>query len=253
MVAARNVEWTTDELILLLDLYFRFEPRSLTPEHSEVRSLSELLKASNLPGHASGPKFRNAIGISMKIANLMHLDPDYPGEGLTSHSKRDLQMWQRFCSNRRECISLASAIRACIKDVSSTRRPQDRDGFVDDNLDEVTDGLEGNILLIVHRRYERDGKLVEAKKASVIQATGDLACEVCGFSFKKAYGDIGAGYIECHHTVPLAQFEVRHRTRLEDLAVICANCHRMLHRGPKMLTIRELRAMMANYEPTQTD
>ncbi|WP_405140686.1 HNH endonuclease [Sphaerisporangium sp. NBC_01403] len=47
--------------------------------------------------------------------------------------------------------------------------------------------------------------------------------------FERPYGDCGAGYIECHHVIPLHQAG-EGLTKLADLALICANCHRMIHR-----------------------
>ncbi|MGF7234005.1 MAG: HNH endonuclease [Frankia sp.] len=67
-----------------------------------------------------------------------------------------------------------------------------------------------------------------------------LRCEVCGFDFEKTYGSRGAGYIECHHIVPLHTTGQR-ATKLDDLALICANCHRMIHRGTPWLSPDELR------------
>jgi 5-methylcytosine-specific restriction protein A len=36
--------------------------------------------------------------------------------------------------------------------------------------------------------------------------------------------------LECHHRKPLASLRPGQRTRLSDLALVCPNCHRMLHR-----------------------
>jgi 5-methylcytosine-specific restriction protein A len=73
---------------------------------------------------------------------------------------------------------------------------------------------------------------------------GRLACEVCSFDFKQHYGDLGEGFIECHHTQPLSFSTAGEKTRLTDLALVCANCHRMLHRGSKWLSITELRVSL---------
>jgi hypothetical protein len=68
-------------------------------------------------------------------------------------------------------------------------------------------------------------------------------CEVCGFDFARFYGPDGVGYIEAHHRVPFhalpEDVEVRLSPR-KDFAVVCANCHRMLHRDPYP-TVAELR------------
>ncbi|WP_233533532.1 HNH endonuclease [Kitasatospora sp. SolWspMP-SS2h] len=54
------------------------------------------------------------------------------------------------------------------------------------------------------------------------------------------YGERGAGYVECHHVVPL-HVAGEGTTKLADLALICANCHRMIHRKAPWPTPAELR------------
>lgn len=103
-------------------------------------------------------------------------------------------------------------------------------------------GSEGEPVLREHFVRERDRQLVAAKRQAVMGKEGRLACEVCGFDFEAAYGKLGRGFCEVHHCVPLASVEGSRRTLLEDLAIVCSNCHRMIHRGKAYLTIRELRA-----------
>jgi len=55
----------------------------------------------------------------------------------------------------------------------------------------------------LHHRYERDRKLVAAKKDAVRAATGGLACEVCGFDSRASYGI--EGVVDVHHVLPLNQ------------------------------------------------
>lgn len=68
---------------------------------------------------------------------------------------------------------------------------------------------------------------------------GRLECEVCGFDFATRYGDLGTGFIEAHHILPLAAAGPA-TTRLADLALVCSNCHRMLHRAKPWMTPEEL-------------
>lgn len=103
-------------------------------------------------------------------------------------------------------------------------------------------GWEGNAELVLHFRRERDPALRQAKLTAVLEATGALACEVCGFDFADCYGKTGRGFAECHHIRPLAAG--MRETRLEDLAVVCANCHRMVHRSPVPLELEVLRGML---------
>ncbi|HEX7304188.1 HNH endonuclease, partial [Lentzea sp.] len=68
----------------------------------------------------------------------------------------------------------------------------------------------------------------------------DLACEVCGFDFESFYGERGKGFAEVHHAVPL-HVTGPTTTKLDDLVVLCSNCHRMIHRGKNWMTPDELR------------
>ena len=75
------------------------------------------------------------------------------------------------------------------------------------------------------------------------------ACMVCGFDFADAYGELGGGYIEVHHLDPLSERDAsewteKTRTSLDDVAVVCANCHRMIHRRRPALKLAELRSLM---------
>jgi 5-methylcytosine-specific restriction endonuclease McrA len=71
-------------------------------------------------------------------------------------------------------------------------------------------------------------------------------CRGCGFVFEAGYGELGRGYIECHHLDPLSERSEEEwtegiRSRLEDVAVLCSNCHRMIHRRRPALSLEELR------------
>nr|WP_262924059.1 HNH endonuclease [Spirosoma liriopis] len=91
-----------------------------------------------------------------------------------------------------------------------------------------------------HKYRERNRKLVQKKKESVLKKEGHLACQVCGFRYDRVYGSLGNGYIECHHVRPVHLMKPDERTTLNDLALVCANCHRMLHRD-LTLSLEELK------------
>lgn len=92
----------------------------------------------------------------------------------------------------------------------------------------------------LHKRYERDRKLVRTKLTQAA-ATGQLECEVCNFDYEVSYGELGAGYIEVRHLKPVNQLGNGGKTKLADLALLCGNCHRMAHRKRIPLTLAELR------------
>ncbi len=83
--------------------------------------------------------------------------------------------------------------------------------------------------------------IVELAKA----AAKPLICEACGFDFEKVYGSHGRGFIEAHHINPLNERDGDNQpTGIQDFAMLCANCHRMAHYGPKCLTVAELKALI---------
>lgn len=52
---------------------------------------------------------------------------------------------------------------------------------------------------------------------------------------KKKYGELGDKYIECHHENPLSERTEKEwnenlKTSVNDVRMLCSNCHRMIHR-----------------------
>ena len=91
-----------------------------------------------------------------------------------------------------------------------------------------------------HLFRERNHELVKAKKQSVLRNAGRLVCEACGFDFAEKYGKRGKGFIECHHLKPVSELKPGNKTRLNDLALLCSNCHRMVHVNRPWLKMKEL-------------
>lgn len=103
---------------------------------------------------------------------------------------------------------------------------------------------EGRIVTKLHTRRERNPTLIKKKKESVLKSTGSLKCEVCGFDFEYFYGSLGTGFAECHHCLPLSSLANPTKTKLDDLAVVCANCHRILHRARPWATTQQLKELL---------
>jgi predicted HNH restriction endonuclease len=103
---------------------------------------------------------------------------------------------------------------------------------------------EGRARFRVHRELERDGTIPRKTKALRLAETGKLECEVCGFSFAEKYGLLGEGFIEAHHKIPVSKLTGEEITRTSDLALVCCNCHRMLHRGSELLDVDDLRQIV---------
>jgi hypothetical protein len=101
---------------------------------------------------------------------------------------------------------------------------------------------EGQLKLVRHLIRERNRAVIEAKKQAALRATGRLVCEVCTFNFEDVYGSRGHDFCEVHHLLPLSDVDGETETRLEDLAILCSNCHRMIHRQP-WIQIEELKSL----------
>jgi 5-methylcytosine-specific restriction protein A len=107
-------------------------------------------------------------------------------------------------------------------------------------------GEEGAAELKEHLVRERDVALAEAKRRDVLKSRGRLACEACGFNFAVVYGEVGAGFCEVHHLTPLAMRSGNETTSLDDLAILCSNCHSIIHRTFPMWPVTDLAACLAS-------
>lgn len=103
---------------------------------------------------------------------------------------------------------------------------------------------EGKLKLKQHLAKERNSKVVKLAKARYLKKHNKLICQVCEFDFVDRYGDLGEGYIEGHHTKPISEMVENETTKVKDIALVCANCHRMLHRKRPWLTINELKEIL---------
>jgi 5-methylcytosine-specific restriction endonuclease McrA len=95
----------------------------------------------------------------------------------------------------------------------------------EDDQRDVYPQCENRKKVVSHLHRERS-KLVAAE----CKIRDNYKCQVCAHRFEEAYGPIGREFAEAHHIVPLSQLRESVKTRLEDLATVCSNCHRMLHR-----------------------
>lgn len=115
------------------------------------------------------------------------------------------------------------------------------------DVDLPLSGTEGAARLVSHLRRERNQSLVDKKKMVTLSAKGSLSCEACDFNFSAVYGDIGIGFCEVHHIAPLSASADAVTTTLDDLAVLCSNCHRIIHRSSPMLSVSQLADLVRNH------
>lgn len=102
------------------------------------------------------------------------------------------------------------------------------------NMDYTSDDegfKEGKKILRQHLSRERNHFLKTRAIQEFKNKNSDkVYCELCGFDFYSKYGDIGKDFIEIHHTKPICEMDENERTKLEDVILLCSNCHSMIHR-----------------------
>lgn len=96
------------------------------------------------------------------------------------------------------------------------------------NLEEFPEGKQ---VLREHLKRERNSKLIDTAKNTFIKNNGSLFCEACLFDFKDKYiNAINIDFIEAHHLKPVSEMSVNETTNINDIVMLCPNCHRMIHR-----------------------
>jgi 5-methylcytosine-specific restriction protein A len=210
---AGNPDWNRDETLLALDLLYR-HVSPIHKGHGDVAELSALLQAALIhPSEVRRPSFRNADGVALKLQNLMSaIDP---ARGLSS-SILDRQLVTEYPRSRAvEVAQLASLIRDAIG------RGEAAELLPDDEVFE-----EGYLLTSRHR--SRDRRL--RTKLLAQKGEDQLICAICDFVAPQLERQLRESFFETHHIRPLSETSGVTSTRIKDLSLLCAGCHRFIHR-----------------------
>ncbi len=164
------------------------------------------------------------LGIGAEFKNLFR--------GMTAAQAVD-ELKQTACADYEDIIAILSG-----REVSETTCTEDIQA---ETATDFRTAREGRRELVYTTRYERSPIL--RKRAIQIHGT---TCMACAFNFYEFYGERGKDYIEVHHLIPLStldrEFEINPVT---DMAVVCSNCHRMIHREHNnILSIDELKQII---------
>lgn len=233
----RNPKWTRDELIVALQFYFNCKGAPPDKQSREIQELSDALNKMRTADEKVSEKYRNRNGVYMKLMNFRRFDPYYASKGrvgLSRGGKEEQQIWDEFFNRPNELKAISAAI------VSNSNQTEQRLDLEED----VAEAEEGRLLTRVHLARERSREIVAKKKSHVLKTTGKLLCEVCEFDFEEIYGERGRGFAEVHHSKPLHTLSPGTKTKLDDLTILCANCHRMVHSRKPWLDVAELRNLI---------
>ncbi len=225
-LSKRN-NWTRDEVILTLNDYFSLGENPLKSDPEKFKELCNLLR-------------RSEGSVRTRLGNFAFHDPSNDHKGLESGSKLVQEVWDEFADDPDRLSSTANTIKQHFKADQKSGPAQDTElmGF-------IAEAPEGKILTKSHIVRERNRKLAQKKKEKVRRESGRLVCEACGFEFTEKYGEErGEGFIECHHTKPLRDLKPGSVTRLNDLVLLCSNCHSMIHAKQPWLEMKELKRLI---------
>lgn len=216
-------DWTRDEIILACALAESNGWRQVYDTDDRAKELSQLLQSTAIHSLPRHPDFRNPAGVGQKTRNIVDKHPDHHGSR-SNGSHRDEEVLREFLTDPIRMRAMAVRIRELLTTM-------DPDSIELPDLDTVDmPAGEGGVTLRSHLGRERNPKLRRRKIDDTKLRGLPIACEVCTFDFGRTYGPRGLDYIECHHRTPL-HITGATQTRLADLALLCANCHRMIHRA----------------------
>lgn len=237
----RDFDWARDELILACDLMRQNNWRAVRATDPRAKELSDLLRQLPLhPVEERKPNFRSINSVQRKTYDIETRFKPAPSHAQTRGGELDLRVRQEFADDEERMAAAADLIRS---GVASGELIDASLALFD--VDEGEDGaVEGALLARRHFIRERNRGLRARKIAAEY---GDIVCRTCGLDFYTTYGERGEGYIECHHVVPLHVSGPR-KTRLEDLVLLCANCHRMIHRAPWLAPDEMLDAISTRHD-----
>lgn len=173
--------------------------------------------------------------VKMRFGNYKNLED--PDKGLSggSNTPKIREVWNEYSDDPDRLSATASAIKQHIE------ADQEPGGLREAELTGlIIEAPEGETLARSHIFRERNRELVQKKKESVLRGTGRLVCEACGFDFAERYGERGEGFIECHHVKALRDLKPGNKTRLDDLVLLCSNCHSMIHARQPWLDMKDL-------------
>jgi len=205
---------------------------------------SDLNRLPIIPPDQRSASFRNPNGVALKIANLRYFDSSTTSVGMRAGSRLDGEIYAEFGENVSALEAEVRAIRFRFREwLEPDSRPygeptpireQTRPAMAAEDRPPWNASFEPFAL---HLTLEND---MEAQEEH-LQSAHPRVCAICGFDFGRTYGDLGAGYIQFHHRVPLTEVSAGYKPAAADLVPICANCHVMLHQRESNLTIDELR------------
>ncbi|WP_198263382.1 HNH endonuclease [sulfur-oxidizing endosymbiont of Gigantopelta aegis] len=105
---------------------------------------------------------------------------------------------------------------------------------------------EGGVSIRTHYYRERKSSAaIKLKKKALNEKK--IVCKACEIYYYEKLSELGIKLIECHHLIPISSSEHTGKTKISELVLLCANCHRLIHSRKEPLSVEELQKIL-NYE-----
>ena len=230
-----NPDWTRDETILALALYLEAGEAIPSKKDPRVQRLSSMLRA--LPYHTEAARretFRNPDGVAFKLQNLRSVAT---GKGLGNTSVLDREIWNALGGFPERVRTLAAAIETTIT------LQQQSPFHLEDDEDRKEEFFEGRQLTLTHKRRERHSGVRKALLAVRRKNGNTLSCDLCRTASPARDQALEDAIFEAHHLLPIGQ-AVERKTTVKEMALVCASCHRLIHRviinHKRWMTLKEV-------------
>lgn len=230
-----NPDWTREELILALDLYFDLDQGQMHKGHPNVIKVSNELRALEI--HKDIPdqkKFRNPSGISRRLGNFKTMDSGYEGEGLPNSGKLAKEVFKEFANRRDKLRKEADLIRQLYLKPKSEKSKASEPKF----------NYNSDFLFQYHKNRETDPLVVKVKKEIVLTESKKLKCEVCGFDSLAFYGEIGNDLMEIHYNKELKTEPGLESSDMNGFVIVCSNCHKALDKNFGLIDVADLKKLI---------
>jgi len=234
-------QWTTNTGRVLPERDTIFVPANEWRHLSAIRDITADARVTMIGKYTTGVVFNSqkqshdidVIQYMRKVLGDENIpNPDsFRSHALTADRPLQPSLFDTLSSNMRAVESGDTILRRSRKDIDAYHN-EEAEGLP----------LEGRMTQVLVNRYERHLQ----NRAEAIRVHG-TTCQVCDFVFADVYGERGEDYIEVHHKRPVSSYDgaIQIDPR-EDMAVVCANCHRMIHRDAEQpLSIESLRQIIA--------
>lgn len=163
-----------------------------------------------------------------KMTNIQLLRRPAP----LADAKRRFPDWAFLRQPRRSSLVPANSAKRFVRFLGSYSSKQDSSHYSE---------IEGTKTEVRYLKNQRSRRL---RNLAFDHAKG--ICAVCERDFSELLNGQGLRVLQVHHRNQLSVREAPSLTSVAELAVVCANCHMLLHLDPmQCLSVKELRSMLA--------